>query len=787
MPIDENTPRIALEKPNKSNSLAHDVERLRDALVKLDNVTALVERVPGEPLDSLRRQLRQDQIPANIPLKDDQGKISNDVLSDDIPRLETITENGKTRRVLKEENIPPEALNRIFTVDSEVAMLALKHPEDVTIGDVVQISNSSSRYMLMGVDPSQRTNWMVQAPWSADVDRYGVNTNITELRGLSTPVTAPVAQNEDQLVTLRQARSLLTANTSSATLNGVMNNFIGAVEWWNGSRDNLPAGYVLADGQVLSRLKYPDVATAIDKGMFTSMPDALWITDSLGGVSNRAAYSKGGAAGTDPTKSTPDPWFRVPDLNGKQLNSIPNLFLMGWNGVKINNLYSAGAALSQGAPNITGSFKVRVPNGHANEATGAVRGASGLQGLNGNVPVGYTLASGSADYIDTAGYGYTFNAQLGAELYSAQGFNQYRTYGAYIDGALRPNNALGYWIIRVSGSFVAADTIFECRNQFDSSAVQVGDPLATGHLQGSLLDSDGKVVNAVGMNAGNTVGSSPVAHFGVANWDSATNSLKWKSIDLAYSTGRTTTPGDMFATPNIKSIISGGQTAQVTQGVIGVQAAAEPNSIVLMNQLAGTHGVVNSLKGSWYTASYELFATRTDNKNLERTVWRFTPYDGQAGTYREISIYADGNVTLPGGQSLDGTGGISAGGLASFGTLRTNGRADIGNDLVAKGAIYMNGSTIVAASDRTLKTDVAPICNALDKLDAIQGYTYAYKKDGMRSAGVIAQEVQSVLPDAVMTLPDTDHLGVAYNGVIALLVAAMKELKAEVAALKAKA
>ncbi|EOH1034877.1 tail fiber domain-containing protein [Salmonella enterica] len=778
MPIDENTDRIALEKPNKSNSLAHDVERLRDALVKLDNVVALVERIPGDDPSSLKRQLRQDQIPPNVTLKDDQGKISDDVINDVFPRMETITENGVDRLVLKQENIPPEALNRIFTVDSEVAMLALKHPDDVTIGDVVMLRSTGVKYMLMGDDPSQRTNWMVQAPWMADADRNGVNTNITQLNGLVAPIVAPPAQTEDQLVTLRQARSLLTANTSSATLNGVMNNFIGAVEWWNGSRDNLPAGYALADGQVLSRLKYPDMAQAIDSGMVTSMTDALWITDSLGGVSNRASYSKGGEAGTDPTQSTSDPWFRMPDLNGKQLNSIPNLFLMGWNGVKVNNLYSAGAALTQGAPNITGQFKTRVPNGHANEGTGAFRGGSGLAGLNGNVPVTYGFSQYSGpgitaiDYADPAGYGYSFNAQLGAELYSAPGFREYRTYGAYVDGALRPNNAIGYWIIRVSGSFVAADTIFECRNQFDSSTSQVGDPLATGHIQGSLLDSDGKVVNAVGMNASNTVGNSPVAHFGVANWDGATSAIKWKSIDLDFSTGRTITPGDLYTTPTIKTLASG---AKVLQGVAGVAAGSEPNSILLSNQIGGTGAVVNSLKGSWYGASYELFAVRSDSKNLQYTAWRFTPNDGNTGLYKEISIKDNGDVTFPGGVVLGGTG------ASTF-----PGRIDATGDITTSGAMYVKGQ-LVSVSDRTLKTDLHPISGALSKLDAIQGYTYILKKDGSRSAGVIAQELQDVLPDAVMTIQDSSELGVNYNGVIALLVSAVKELKAEVAELKAKA
>lgn len=645
MPIDENTDRIALEKPNKSNSLAHDVERLRDALVKLDNVVALVERIPGDDPSSLKRQLRQDQIPPNVTLKDDQGKISDDVINDVFPRMETITENGVDRLVLKQENIPPEALNRIFTVDSEVAMLALKHPDDVTIGDVVMLRSTGVKYMLMGDDPSQRTNWMVQAPWMADADRNGVNTNITQLNGLVAPIVAPPAQTEDQLVTLRQARSLLTANTSSATLNGVMNNFIGAVEWWNGSRDNLPAGYALADGQVLSRLKYPDMAQAIDSGMVTSMTDALWITDSLGGVSNRAAYSKGGEAGTDPTQSTSDPWFRMPDLNGKQLNSIPNLFLMGWNGVKVNNLYSAGAALTQGAPNITGQFKTRVPNGHANEGTGAFRGGSGLAGLNGNVPVTYGFSQYSGpgitaiDYADPAGYGYSFNAQLGAELYSAPGFREYRTYGAYVDGALRPNNAIGYWIIRVSGSFVAADTIFECRNQFDETTAQPGDPISTGIVQSSLLDSSGKVVNGVQMYASNTVGNSPVAHFGVGNWDNSTKDIKWKTLDFEYETGALVVPRELR-----------------------VQHAVEcsVNNFAL-DSSAAKETVISGHTYKWYNDAWQIALRRSDTVTTRGMVLYFNGGDGGGAAAKEWIFAKEGYLGFGSPQTRINSAGTTQG------------------------------------------------------------------------------------------------------------------------------
>ena len=80
-----------------------------------------------------------------------------------------------------------------------------------------------------------------------------------------------------------------------------------------------------------------------------------------------------------------------------------------------------------------------------------------------------------------------------------------------------------------------------------------------------------------------------------------------------------------------------------------------------------------------------------------------------------------------------------------------------------------------------MKTDIEKIDNALDRLDCIGGYTYL--KQGKPEAGVIAQEVEAVLPQAVtqttLTLNDgsvlPDARSININGVVALLVEALNE------------
>lgn len=82
-------------------------------------------------------------------------------------------------------------------------------------------------------------------------------------------------------------------------------------------------------------------------------------------------------------------------------------------------------------------------------------------------------------------------------------------------------------------------------------------------------------------------------------------------------------------------------------------------------------------------------------------------------------------------------------------------------------------------SDKKLKKNIKPISNALDKIDKISGVTFNWKEetsmDCYKEAGVIAQEIKEVLPEAVEEVNGT--LRVNYQQLIPLLIQAIKELK----------
>ena len=101
------------------------------------------------------------------------------------------------------------------------------------------------------------------------------------------------------------------------------------------------------------------------------------------------------------------------------------------------------------------------------------------------------------------------------------------------------------------------------------------------------------------------------------------------------------------------------------------------------------------------------------------------------------------------------------------------------------GALVASGD-VTAFSDARLKTDIHTINNALGIVGQLRGVSYKWLKDGKPSIGVIAQEVEEVIPEVVLT---TEHEGkevksVDYGKMVGVLINAINELKAEVEELK---
>ena len=114
--------------------------------------------------------------------------------------------------------------------------------------------------------------------------------------------------------------------------------------------------------------------------------------------------------------------------------------------------------------------------------------------------------------------------------------------------------------------------------------------------------------------------------------------------------------------------------------------------------------------------------------------------------------------------------------------LTVKGTSTTATALSVIGAIEATGDiTAFSTSDINLKQNIAVIENALEKIDAIRGVTFAwnceYKKGN--DVGVIAQEVESIVPEAVITRAD-GYKAVDYHRLIPLLIQAIKELKSKI-------
>lgn len=306
----------------------------------------------------------------------------------------------------------------------------------------------SGRVAARSYDGSTWTTWRKQA-------NSGVNDDITSMTGL----TGPLKLGGDGVgyydaVTMRQLKA--ASGGSGPTMNGVVNNFVGAVEWWNGSRAKTPAGYVPADGQLLKRADYPEIWAAIKAGTLNSVSDTLWRGDKNANPQSfgkhRAKYSLGYKAdgATDGTLDDGET-FRMPDLNGVKVDGVnswtygtssPALHLRG-DTFGVDGTTEAGTVSRNASPNITATINASILTG----PSASVRVGTGALLPKDLVVANTVLGSGSVGftYFPT----FDFDASRAAASYGRDNTTE-----------VRPNSAVGIWLIRVGGSFVAANTNF---------------------------------------------------------------------------------------------------------------------------------------------------------------------------------------------------------------------------------------------------------------------------------------------------------------------------------------
>ena len=154
--------------------------------------------------------------------------------------------------------------------------------------------------------------------------------------------------------------------------------------------------------------------------------------------------------------------------------------------------------------------------------------------------------------------------------------------------------------------------------------------------------------------------------------------------------------------------------------------------------------------------------------------------------------------------------GIRMGAQPGYGGIRMYDTEDLNTVIFSVGETDSNTrgyyDIIAYASDKRLKHNIKPIENALSKVISLTGMTYQWNELGrqhgwepdmeIREAGVFAQDVQAVLPEAVRPAPFDYELGksksgenfltVKYEKIVPLLIEAIKEQQLQIEELKAK-
>jgi hypothetical protein len=123
-----------------------------------------------------------------------------------------------------------------------------------------------------------------------------------------------------------------------------------------------------------------------------------------------------------------------------------------------------------------------------------------------------------------------------------------------------------------------------------------------------------------------------------------------------------------------------------------------------------------------------------------------------------------------------------------LGTMATKSAADYDAAIAAKAALsgatftgVVTAPNFVSSSDVRLKSEIETIADALALVSALRGVRFTM--DGSRQIGVVAQEVEPILPEVVRD-NEAGQLSVAYGNITGLLIEAVKELAARVAALE---
>ena len=238
--------------------------------------------------------------------------------------------------------------------------------------------------------------------------------------------------------------------------------------------------------------------------------------------------------------------------------------------------------------------------------------------------------------------------------------------------------------------------------------------------------------------------------------------------------------------PNLTTVTINGTSSSVTAADLDLLATLDTSQTVMQSFVLedgdGTEVSITEGKEVKFVEGHGIDINWTDTSTGSDA----DPYDLEFTLKPDMRINSNTDVYT--GNSNDYIHYDTNVGMRFYTNQAEDMRLTDGGDLHVDGNIIGYSSTI---SDQRLKGNINKIDNALDKVMQINGYTFTYNHDGKQSAGVIAQEVENIMPSAVQSTNlvfnddnDVEFKTVQYDQLTGLLIEAIKDLKAEIEELK---
>jgi hypothetical protein len=284
------------------------------------------------------------------------------------------------------------------------------------------------------------------------------------------------------------------------------------------------------------------------------------------------------------------------------------------------------------------------------------------------------------------------------------------------------------------------------------------------------------------LNTGNTTVTS-------GNLSITSGNLSITSGNLTATTGITTlgtlNTGNTTVTSGNLSITSGNLTA--TSGITTLGTLNTGNTTVTSGNLSITSGNLTATAGTTTLGTLNTGNTTVTSGNLSITSGNLTAAAGTTtlGTLNTgTTTVTSGNLSITSGNLTATAGTTTLGTLNAGTTIVTSGNLTVntGDINVSVGNIYAQGN-ITAGSDIRFKTNITKLINSLSTVKSLTGVSYnmVNNKNDSRQIGLIAQDVERVLPEVVFTDTSSEQFkSVSYGNIVAILIEAIKELSDKV-------